>query len=156
MKCPGYFKFYDEGLLKNDDSANLLIEEKLEEFMLEEDDEMVQIDGNSATSSNKNDKSEGSKVNKFRNFALNTDHSVVIIGWGESKQNGPYWVVRNSFGKDWGMDGYLLVSRGKNDFGLEEEVAGFEVRRCDPENLHECSVMEPKISRKRAKKDKKI
>ena len=33
MKCPGYFKYYDEGLLKNDDSANLLIEEKMNELI---------------------------------------------------------------------------------------------------------------------------
>jgi len=71
----------------------------------------------------------------------------VIIGWGEDKKNGPYWVIRNSFGKDWGMDGDFLVSRGKNDFGVEEEVAGFEVRRCDADNKNECSVLEPKISR---------
>ena len=38
MKCPGYFKFYDEGLLKNDDSSALLIEEKMNEFLLDEED----------------------------------------------------------------------------------------------------------------------
>jgi len=40
MKCPSYFKFYDEGLMKNDDSSNLLIEEKMAEFLMD-DDEMV-------------------------------------------------------------------------------------------------------------------
>lgn len=53
------------------------------------------------------------------------------------------------------MDGDFLVSRGKNDFGLEEEVAAFEVRMCDPENQNECSVIEPKIGHKKTKKSKK-
>ena len=79
----------------------------------------------------------------------------MIIGWGEDSKNGAYWIVRNSFGKDWGMDGDFLVSRGNNDFGIEEEVAGFEVRRCDPNNPKECTVLEPKISTKQNKKEKK-
>jgi C1A family cysteine protease len=73
---------------------------------------------------------------------------VIIIGWGEDDTNGPYWILRNSFGKDWGMEGDFLVSRGKNDFGIEEEVAAFEVRRCDPTNNHECLVVEPKAGKK--------
>ena len=84
----------------------------------------------------------------MKNKGINTDHSVVIIGWGESpihnsNQTDKYWIVRNSFGVDWGLHGDFYVGRGNNDFGIEEEVSAFEMRRCDLNNKDECTVIEP-------------
>jgi len=42
-----------------------------------------------------------------------------------------YWLVRNSFGNDWGINGNFKVARGTNEFGIEEEVSAFIVRKCD-------------------------
>lgn len=70
----------------------------------------------------------------------------MIIGWGEDPKSGPFWLVRNSFGKDWGLDGDFQVAMGQNDFGLEEEVSGFDVRMCDinlSKERGECVVVEP-------------
>jgi len=51
------------------------------------------------------------------------DHAVVLIGWGEEQQeNGeviPYWLVQNSWGPDWGEDGYFRIRRGLNVIGVE-------------------------------------
>jgi len=37
-------------------------------------------------------------------------HTVKIIGWGESG-NKPYWLIENTFGADWGQNGFGKVLR---------------------------------------------
>jgi C1A family cysteine protease len=42
-------------------------------------------------------------------------HAVTLIGWGtdpKSKKN--YWLIKNSFGMDWGEGGLLRVERKQN------------------------------------------
>lgn len=50
-------------------------------------------------------------------------HAVEIIGWGNDKDTqDPYWVIKNSWGEDWGEDGYARVLRGIRELGLEDYV----------------------------------
>ena len=57
---------------------------------------------------------------------MDMNHSVVIVGWGSDPKSGTrYWVVRNSYGPKWGMNGDFLVARGNNDFGMEVEQMAF-------------------------------
>eukprot|EP01027_Heterolobosea_sp_BB2_P025350 GEZU01038903.1.p1 GENE.GEZU01038903.1~~GEZU01038903.1.p1 ORF type:complete len:354 (+),score=142.75 GEZU01038903.1:47-1108(+) len=49
------------------------------------------------------------------------DHCVQLVGYNQSGST-PYWIIRNSWGADWGEDGYIYVEMGKNLCGVAEEV----------------------------------
>ena len=37
------------------------------------------------------------------------NHGVLIVGWGTTELNIPYWIVENSWGTSWGQNGYVLI-----------------------------------------------
>eukprot|EP00731_Ephydatia_muelleri_P031152 Em0022g666a len=50
------------------------------------------------------------------------DHAVQLVGYDLTGPLG-YWIVRNTWGTDWGEDGYLRLLFGANTCGIEEEVS---------------------------------
>lgn len=49
------------------------------------------------------------------------DHAVTIEGYG-TEDGKDYWLVRNSWGEQYGQDGYVKMARGKNLCGIADSV----------------------------------
>ena len=52
-------------------------------------------------------------------------HAVRIIGWGEEEINDktvPYWLVANSWNKEWGLNGFFKILRGSNECNIEDDI----------------------------------
>ncbi|CAH8510989.1 unnamed protein product [Schistosoma intercalatum] len=46
------------------------------------------------------------------------DHAVLLVGYGVSEENEPFWIVKNSWGVEWGEKGYFRMYRGDGTCGI--------------------------------------
>jgi len=60
------------------------------------------------------------------------DHAVLLVGYGvdklkTEKKSHKYWTMQNSWGTDWGEDGYFRMERGNDESGCESIVVSADV-----------------------------
>ncbi|CAH1778481.1 unnamed protein product [Owenia fusiformis] len=64
-------------------------------------------------------------------IGLSGYHSVRIVGWASecsSQGETKYWIVANSWGKQWGEQGYFRIQKGVNECEIESYVVGVTAR----------------------------
>lgn len=48
------------------------------------------------------------------------NHAIVVVGYGVDKQSGrKYWICRNSWGENFGVNGHIYIERGVDMCGIE-------------------------------------
>ncbi|XP_069186066.1 dipeptidyl peptidase 1 isoform X2 [Procambarus clarkii] len=52
-----------------------------------------------------------------------TSHVVLVVGFGLDPDSGEkFWTVKNSWGRDWGEDGYFRIRRGNDECAIESQA----------------------------------
>ena len=62
------------------------------------------------------------------------NHAVLMVGWGVSTNNTEYWIIKNSWSTNWGIEGYAHVEFGARGVGrylyyplLQSEYSSFDL-----------------------------
>lgn len=67
-----------------------------------------------------------SSPNKIHQEWEQVDHAVLLVGYGVDGQQA-YWTLQNSWGTDWGEDGFFRMARGSDESGCESIAVAADV-----------------------------
>ena len=106
----GVAKAEQAGQLDAETISNMSAQE-IQDLLGASDDSLVQLSGERqepATTS-----SSGKTMNEAGFSWMAQNHTVLMVGWGVDKpSNTKYWIIRNSYGPNWGEKGDFRIRRG--------------------------------------------
>ena len=108
MKITGFKKF--------DSPAD---EEEMKEFLYENSPLIVGINASPLQSYT------GGIIDKFSSECPPNEinHIALLVGYGKDSETGKdYWIVKNSWGENWGEGGYFRIKRGSSTCGINTYV----------------------------------
>ena len=60
-------------------------------------------------------------------FKFNGQHIVKIVGWEKQTDGQEWWIVENTWGSDWGEDGYVRILASDKSTQLDFYALGVAV-----------------------------
>ncbi|MCD9559604.1 hypothetical protein HAX54_017659 [Datura stramonium] len=72
------------------------------------------------------------------------DHGVAIVGYGKTVDGTKYWIVKNSWGAEWGEKGYIRIQRGNE---AKEGLCGIAMEPSYPIKTSTNPLVSPAIAK---------
>jgi cathepsin B len=70
--------------------------------------------------------SDGSYHKSPESFKFQGQHIIKIVGWSKSMDGTTEWIIENTWGEDWGENGYAKVL-GRQDVGVDLYAIGMSI-----------------------------
>jgi len=70
-----------------------------------------------------------------------TNHGVVLVGWDDNQGTDGVWILRNSWGKSWGIQGYMKIEYGCSKVGFGATYIDYKASDCNNNGINDvCEV----------------
>lgn len=67
--------------------------------------------------------SEPTAPNNYLEYYSRSNHAIALVGWDDDRQA---WILRNSWGEDWGEDGYMYIDYRSALVGVQATYLHYE------------------------------